>query len=188
MNFGAITPNDAALLEALVMRFKGRILRFLEIGTHEGNTARGVKELCDRDGISIDLRYYGIDARDLPPPFDGAWQISGRSEEAWEFIPGNMDIVFVDGCHCINHVILDVVHYSAKVVVGGYMVFHDTDPQVQGVQTNPWVHKGDGPIYRTAVLAALEKLGWPNERWQLDLTASDPQSDIGGMMAFRRGA
>lgn len=186
MMFGAITSEDAQLLESIILESSSKgSLKFLEIGVHEGNTARGVMELCREKGI--ELTYWGVDACYETPPFPGASHVFGKSEEVFEQVPDKFDVVFVDGCHCLNHVLLDAIHYFPKVRIGGFILFHDTSPQVQGVQKNHWVHgREDCLIYRTAVVAALFKLDWSDDRWQLKGVSCDPNSDIGGIMAFRK--
>lgn len=183
MNFGAMTPTDADLLQKVLDLYWRRPLRFLEIGVHEGNTARGIYEHCKRYGT--DLIYWGIDVN-IQPSFDWSHFVQGRSEEVFDQVPEDFDVVFVDGCHCVNHVILDALHYGSRIVVGGFMLFHDTAPQVQHVQKNHWVHPEDSRVNRTEVLLALQTIGWPNKQWVRWGSACDPKSDIGGIEAFQK--
>lgn len=187
MNYGAITTVDAKVMDEILDTWHNEPVRVLEIGVWTGQTARGIKYRCNQNGCVVD--YWGIDSK----PFDGPippWidhYILSPSEEAALCVPNEFDFIFVDGCHCFNHVLIDAFNYGQKVVVGGIIAFHDTAPQVQGVQKNPWLHgTEDKPQHRTAVVRALEGLGWPNARWELFRNAYDPASDIGGMMAFRK--
>lgn len=191
MTYGAITRIDAGLLESVLAEFKGKgHLKFLEIGVWHGETAIGINEFCKQHDIELD--YWGIDTALPPVPSSSSNRqnlhfVHGLSEEVWDQVPDNFDVVFVDGCHCINHVILDAIHYSHRVVPGGFMVFHDTAPQFQHVMTNRWVHGDENkPIHLTAVVDALKLLGWPNPEWKLWSEGYDPASDIGGMQIYRK--
>lgn len=188
MKYGAITTLDATVLDDVFAQFKGQQVKVLEIGVYHGDTARGMKAACEANQCTI--QYHGIDAFPMAtpiPPIVGGHYVVSESAEAFDFVPGELDVVFVDGCHCLNHVILDAIHYSRKVKANGFMVFHDTAPQVQGVQTNHWVHGTiDKPLHRTQVRKALELIGWPNAQWQLWRDRYEPEANIGGMMVFKR--
>jgi len=189
MKYGAITEKDAEVFDMLFAAIPKRTVKVLEIGVWKGDTARGMKSACEFNGNACE--YTGIDAQrhaDPDPPFPGARYIVKPSEEAWEDVRDQLfDLIFVDGCHCLNHVSLDTALYSQFVAPGGYMVFHDASPLLQGVQKNPWVHGHDDlPVHRTHVLKALELLGWPNAKWRLVTHQFDPASDIGGMIVFQR--
>lgn len=187
MNYGAITTVDAKVMDDILDTWQNEPIRVLEIGVWNGQTARGIKERCNKNGCVVD--YWGIDAK----PFDGPippWidhYILSSSEDAVDLVQVNFHFIFVDGCHCFNHVVLDAVNYGPKVIHGGIIAFHDTAPQVQGVQRNEWVHGSEDKVrYRTHVVKALKSIGWPNAEWQLLLLDCDPLSNIGGMMAFRK--
>jgi hypothetical protein len=183
MNYGAITQVDADVLESILALYKNRRLKFLEIGVWNGQTSRGIKDYCQRNNIALD--YWGIDPN-ASADFAGKL-ITGVSEEVWGQTPSDFDVVFVDGCHCIAHVILDAIIYGAKIVPLGFMLFHDTAPKIQHVQTNHWVHgRGYKPIHLTAVRDAFKLLRWPSPEWELWAEDYDPTSDIGGMMVFRK--
>lgn len=184
MKYGAITSTDAGVLEKVLLEFKpaGRV-KFLEIGVWNGETSQGVANFCRENGIKLD--YWGIDPNPSPG-FQGTL-IVGKSEDVFLAIPDDFNVIFTDGCHCLTHAVIDAAIYRLKVVPGGFMLFHDTSPRVQHTQRNRWVHGDeDKPIYRTAVLDALEFMGWPNDNWRLFADDFDPNSDIGGMKSFRR--
>lgn len=188
MNYGAITPTDAEVMDAALDQWQVGVVRVLEIGVWKGDTARGIRDRCKRNGATVD--YYGIDAAPLAepnPPFPGCHYIIGLSDQVAEQIPSGLHFVFVDGCHCRDHVVKDALIYGSKLACGGLMAFHDTAPQIQGIQLNRWVHGNeDRPEWRTNVLKAIQVLGWPDERWRLWRQAFDPKSDIGGIMVFKR--
>lgn len=192
MSYGFITTVDAGVMESVLVLFTGKPIRVLEVGTYTGGTARGIRDFCAAQ--NSDLEYWGVDASPFsaPAPFPGAHYIVGKSEEVADQVPDELDVAFIDACHCVNHVILDALHYGRKVKVGGFIIFHDSAPDVQHVQHNDWVHGDeDRPIWKTGVLDAFGLLGWPNDAWEIFKQDYDPTALLGGlryggMTAFRR--
>ena len=192
MSYGAISTKDAEVLEGALAFFAGHPVVFVEVGTFDGRTARGARAFCEAHGS--EFTYWGVDVNRFCPtgPFPGANYVIGRSEEVFDQMPKEVDVVFIDGCHCVNHVLLDAIHYGSLVKCGGFILFHDAGKGVQGVQTNHWVHPKDSrPIVRTEVHKAIQKLGWPNSEWRLhryewDSSAMNEGQPYGGMIAFQR--
>lgn len=181
--YGELTKTDAELLERVLGGYRiGSTLNYLEIGVWHGETTVGIINYCKANRIKINCT--GIDVNFIGYP---GHLVVGKSEDVWPFVTGEFDIVFVDGCHCLSHVICDAVIYGAKVKPDGFMLFHDTAPHLQHVQTNEWVHPdSDSPAFKTATLDALKLLGWPNNQWSLWGEVFDPNSNIGGMTAFQK--
>lgn len=146
--YGAIVQEDVEVLEACLHRIaEFRIgiggMKICEIGAHAGATARGIKRWCD--ARQVKLTYYGIDpVRNSPgriePPFDGENLIIGDSAEVASAVPDGIDLLWIDGCHCRNHVTLDILNYGPKVAHGGFICFHDVNPRYQGHD-----YQGHGP-------------------------------------------
>lgn len=188
MSFGNnLTQVDAGILELVLLEVipKG-VVRFLEIGMHTGETARGVKEYVERRGA--ELQYCGIDNGTLckvEPPFTGALVLKGDSAEVFPFAPEEVDVVFVDGCHSFNHVILDSFHYGPRVCLGGFLIYHDTSPQIQHT-----MREATGPahaLFYNSVNAALNAMRMRQDsRWQLFKEGHEPGATIGGMTVFQR--
>jgi hypothetical protein len=189
--YGAIMAEDATVLEDALLRAcqvgKGAV-RVLEIGTHAGYTARGMKRFLEAQGRAID--YWGIDPGLLCPvadPFPGAHMVHGRSEWSFHLVPECFDLVFVDGNHARNAVILDTYNYAPKVVPGGMLVFHDTSPTMQG---QDYQYEGPRiPEFHVAVNEALELIGFPWHPWRLVLDLY-PTGDCDrcGARSYQRGA
>lgn len=94
------------------------------------------------------------------------------------------DVVFVDGAHTRNDVILDTVNYAPKVVPGGFILFHDTSPEIQ--HTMREAYGPDIPQFYNAVNEALELMRWPWEGWRLTEDRHEPGAGYGGMRAYWR--
>ena len=147
--FGLITPLDAANLEmairATVASLQLEEIKIIEIGVHRGDTARGIKSVCDKIGVK--LQYTGIDSEhDMPiaDPFPGARVVRKPSNEAvWDIESAH--IIIVDGCHNLKMTALDFLLYKDFVLPKGLMIFHDTgnhiapyvDYQGEGERSNP---------------------------------------------------
>lgn len=164
-------------------------LRFLEIGVFFGGTARGVKQWCDM--AKVNLEYFGCDdfshpnfKQGIPKGWPFGDVIIGASWDVFHQFPDGMDIVFVDGNHSGNAVILDTALYAPKVRKGGFMIFHDTAPQVQ--QTMPEQNAPRHPWWNNSVNAAHELIGWPWKGWKLVADKYDPESKFGGMRVYQK--
>ena len=132
--YGAIVNEDVEVLEWCLRQLvrPNDDVSILEIGTHDGGTAMGMMRFLESIGGAID--YYGIDPdngshrpRHLP---GGARIIIGDSAEVYDQVPYDHDLVWVDGCHCFNHVVLDTMHYAPKVRMGGFICYHDINPEI----------------------------------------------------------
>lgn len=196
--YGAILAEDVEVLEACISVVaplydlravdvsEPRTVRVLEIGMHDGGTAKGIEAfLADR---GWKLAYVGIDPdtghtrpRYVPA---GGREIIGDSAEVFHLVDGEFDLVWVDGCHCVNHVILDTVHYSPRVKVGGFMLFHDVNPAGQG--TEHQYHGPETPSFGLANDEAHRAIGWPFAGWELCMERWPTDVHNCGMRAFRR--
>ncbi len=158
---------DSDVLDAcceMVLRTKSAV-KILEIGMWKGLTALGFKKFIEEKGGTLD--YWGMDPGLLTnpePPFAGAHVISGKSEECFYLVPDDFDIIFVDGNHSRNAVILDTFNYESKVRSGGFLIFHDTNPRCQGSG-----YEYDGPHipeFGICVREAWSMMGWPWDPWE----------------------
>jgi len=186
--YGVMTPAEARLLDDLCVRVKESFqeMRFLEIGVAGGSTMAGIFERCDE--IGCPCYYEGVDGAAGKPPFDiprGRFH-EGDSAEVWLNVSGEFNFLFVDACHCVNHAMLDFLHYSPLVVVNGYCLFHDTrDTDWQGKHYQG--HGPHAPPFQIGVRQALLKLGLLHELrsdWRFIEEVKD--SDIMGMMLYKR--
>lgn len=187
--YGAIVAEDVAILEKCLAMVIGLrpIVSVLEIGMHDGGTARGIQRYINAAGLELD--YIGIDPDDgttrpryVPP---GGRVVIGDSAEVFGEIPGGLDLVWVDGCHCMNHVMLDTVHYERKVRKGGFMLFHDVNPVGQGTE-----HQYHGPETKEFGLAtdmAHKAIRFPWDPWTLFAEAWPTDRHNCGTRAFRKG-
>lgn len=188
--FGLLSEQDALVLEATLQQLTlqqvpPRRIKFLEIGVYQGQTGLGIKKWCDT--MSTQLEWWGIDSgRDIVPmpPFEGAKIVHGKSEQVYPHIPNDFDAILIDGCHCRNHIILDTLNYSPKVVAGGFLLFHDTSPSAQGKD-----YQSDGvdsPEFYISTLEAFKMIGWPRDNWRLFTERCDESLPYGGMRSYMR--
>lgn len=174
--YGAILAEDVEILEACLAQVCPKetvdeylpIVRVVEIGMHDGATARGIKAFIEAHRAQID--YWGID----PDPgktrprisWEGGYHVViGDSAEVFNQIPDQVDLLWIDGCHCFNHSALDLLHYSPKVRPGGFMCFHDTNPAGEGAEHQ--YHGPEIPEFGLATNQALKALRFPWPNWRL---------------------
>lgn len=186
---GSQNPEDVEILESVLKLYAGKPCRFVEIGVLTGQTARGIKQFCDENGVALD--YWGIDP--VGPekynqpriPFPGAHFIQGDSAESFHVPPPPLDVVLCDGCHCINHVMLETIHFGSRVENGGWMLFHDTNLFIQQSMRDP--HGPDISQFYNSVIRAHELLRFPFYPWRLIRETLDrPDRKWGGMKAYRK--
>jgi hypothetical protein len=185
MNYGSMTRTDMDVMDEVLTQFSNRPVMFLEVGFNEGNTSRGILAKC-REQNTI-LNYWGIDSGAIcnpKLPFPEAKIIIGDSAEVFHLAPCDFDVVFIDGCHCMNHVIMDTVHYGSKVKSGGYLMFHDTSPELQ--HTMRQTHGPDIPEFYSSVITAHKAMHFPFPGWTLVYDKYEPGAKIGGMRVFRK--
>lgn len=191
--YGAIVREDVDVLEACLGQIidgnkNGEPVRVLEIGMHDGGTARGIERYVK--AAALTLLYVGID------PDDGKTRprhvpelgcvVVGDSAEVFERIGGEFDLVWVDGCHCRSHVVLDTVNYAPMVRPGGFICFHDANPRGQGK-----CHQYHGPVtpaFGLAIHSGLAAIRFPWPGWELFLERSPEDREDCGTIAFRRSA
>jgi hypothetical protein len=110
--------------------------------------------------------------------------VFGDSAEVFHKIPYGLDVALIDGCHCVNHVILDTIHYGDRVNVGGFMMFHDTAWHIQQTMRDP--HGPDIPEFHNSVLKAHTLMGFPFKNWELFAEGADTKAPWGGVTAYRK--
>jgi hypothetical protein len=185
--YGLLTTTDAELigdvLANLAGRFHGQTLELVEIGIREGKTSRAIA----RHMTGTQFRYWAVDsARDMPvaPPFQEAHLVLGDSTEVYHRVPAELHFVLIDGCHCVNHVALDFLHYGARVTPGGVVVFHDSGRQMQGKDYQQHGPR-ELPEFSVGVRLAIKLLGIERHPAWMKVGESDG-SDWGGAMIFQR--
>lgn len=196
--YGIMTDTDKInfeeALRMAIWAFPKEKLKILEIGVCHGDTARGIKQYYAYYHTPIE--YWGVDNnKDLKvePPFPGANLVIGPSEDVHHKVPNGFHLIFIDGCHCSNHVMLDFLNYGRKTTLNGLVVFHDVSPAAQ----NKYDYQGHGDKVNhetgTSTRTALYKLGLQTSKtpqfradWNLIFERWDDHSDWGGIGVYQR--
>ncbi len=157
--YGTMTNVDVAQIEKSLRLLKEKFgdahVNLLEIGLDKSMTARAIYARLPELGIT-NYTYWAIDANPKTSlPFKGCKMIIGKSEEVFNKLP-DLHWVFVDGCHCSNHIMLDFLNYGYKVVKDGFLSFHDTGPYSQGHHFQR--HGPNEPDFYIAAERAFQKL------------------------------
>jgi len=187
--YGTMTNVDVNQIEKsltlLKKTFKDKHVNLLEIGLDKSKTARAIHKKLPELGIT-DYTYWAIDANPKTSlPFKECKMIIGKSEEVFNQLP-LLHWVFIDGCHCSNHIMLDFLNYGYKVVKDGFLLFHDTGPYSQGHHYQR--HGPNEPDFYIAAEKAFEKLDIFN---RLDWTHissdyDDKNTEWGGVSIFQK--
>lgn len=189
--YGYISKNESLLVDDMVVRLKNEFgfVRFLEIGVFGGCTMLGLCEKAEEIGCPIQCE--GVDIGPAPSfcP-DGYIYHKGDSMDEWRNISGTFNFLWVDGCHCSNHSMMDFLNYSPFVVVGGYCLFHDTSSDGGKIDqsTFPQDHSYAGkPPSVLGVRSGINKIGLLHghrDDWTLIKEISS--GDTMGMMVFKK--
>ena len=190
--YGMMTVKEAGLLDETLLGLKEKFgeIRFLEIGTCGGATTRGVYQRAAEIGCPVHCE--GVDNMAdyclADPPGDYKFHV-GDSMDIWSEVKGAFNLLFVDGCHCVNHSMCDFLNFSPFVVTGGYCLFHDTAPNANGVQGEwPQNHDYAGrPPSVLGVRAGLQKTGMlQGHRKDWELVSEIQEGELMGMCLFRK--
>lgn len=115
-----ITSKEGKKLQELI---KGSDT-YLEIGTHQGYSARLASEVVNTV-FTID-KLDNEHIQKLLKETNNIIFLNGISEElSSEIEDDSLDVLFIDGCHLLPEVGLDYELYKLKVKVGGLIIFHD---------------------------------------------------------------
>lgn len=192
--YGWMTNKESKALEALIDRIHKEFgkLGFLEIGVFGGSTLSGIIEHAE--AINCPCQCAGVDlpqGRPCVEKYPNYTFYEGDSMDTWSRVTGEFNLLFVDGCHCVNHAMCDFLNYSPFVVVGGYCLFHDTAPTEEGKNqqsTFPQDHSYAGkPPSVLGVRGGLKKmglLGGHRDDWKLEWEIRE--MDVMGMMCFKK--
>ncbi len=111
--------------------------KYVEVGCGTGITARDLVAL-----IKEPFHYYGIDplirkphnSRKREPEFKhpNFTFVRRMSFKCVDYIPGDINWMFIDACHCQECVERDIRMYTPKLADKAVLCFHDASPKVQG--------------------------------------------------------
>ena len=167
-------------------------LRICEIGTWSGHSSRSVNAALNGFGVSA-YEHWCVDNRIeangcWEQPFPGALCVWKDSSEAAAEVSDNLGLVLVDGCHCLQHVLMDFALYAPKIRKGGLILFHDVNEKSQGTQ---YQNHGDRTRLEShiSVRSALATLGlMPLLRgdWNRHIIGGTGETWWGQMAAFQK--
>lgn len=115
-------------------------------------------------GIDIDLVTYKV----IGDP--QAVLIEGDSRTCWKEFKHPLAGLFIDGAHDLATVELDIMGWTPKVQIGGYVLFHDYAPKASDIEAQPSI---------TGVRQAVDKWAWVHSEWQREEL-------VDSLLVFRR--
>lgn len=163
--YGFVREIEADLIDRVIQMLKSKFgeVRGIEIGVMGAGTTRGIyrqaKALdCPCQLAGVDFEKY----RPNPTPHENYKFYAGDSMDKWREIHDSYGLLFVDGCHCVNHSMTDFLNYSPLVVVGGWALFHDTALPKGQYEQESWPqdhsYAGKDPS-KLGVREGLKKMG-----------------------------
>jgi FkbM family methyltransferase len=187
--YGTMTNVDVSQIEKslklLKETFKDEHINLLEIGIDSGKTAKAIHNKLPELDIT-NYTYWAIDKNPKTRlPFKECNMIIGSSEEIFNQLP-SLHWVFIDGCHCSNHIMLDFLNYGYKVVKNGFLSFHDTGPYSQGHHYQK--HGPNEPDFYISAEKAFKKLDIFNRKdWKhVSSDYDNNNKEWGGVSIFKK--
>lgn len=193
--YGFMRDVEADLFDEMMDRLKAEFgeIAFLEVGVFGAGTVRGVYRRaaeigCPVRAVGVDFEQY----RPNPTPGDN-YEFHGKdSMDAWRDIKFDANLLFVDGCHCVQHAMTDFLNYSPMVRVGGYCIFHDTALPTGQEKQEEWPQTDHGyfgkPPSVLGVREGLTKMGLLQgyrKDWEL-IRELPSSSGLMGMHLFKK--
>lgn len=192
-----------AILECCEAALSGKKGGFIvELGTHNGGTAKAIRRFVDKYFEDVRLLCNDIFTEDGVPAIMTAlnWTTShwkdveaGKTailvgdSQIWNSdYEREIDVLVVDACHCYDCTKNNFLIREDKIVPGGFACFHDTAEYIQGRNNSGLGH--DGTSFQT--LKALEDMGFlSGERpgWEkFEPKRLKIRDDVPGIMCFRK--
>lgn len=192
MQRGLISELDAQTIESTLRLVldgvQDEIINVFEVGLFNCHTSEGICSFIEGNGRRVN--FTGIDnERDKPiiKPFNFDL-IIGDSNEAYKYLTGAYHIGFIDANHSFPYVVSDFFCYESKIILGGYLCFHDTGRHIKddtGYQSGD-IHHKDSYI---SVRKALKRIGLLDnkfEGWELIFDEADEADEAGGVVVLKR--
>jgi len=209
IKYGLISKVDAECIEAtlnyIMSDFPNEYINVTEVGCYGGDTGKGILEyilLKKRTPLMIGIDN-NKDAEPLRYPYDKF--ICGNSNEVYNQISNeSQHLILIDALHTFPAVVSDFFCYAPKVMVGGYIAFHDTGKHLDPLSGWQGVgDKNDPDMCLGGVRKALYVIGLfggigfqygedRNEtsnrlsQWQLIFDEADINDTGGGICVFKK--
>lgn len=163
IQWGLISKVDSEVLMKtldLICNDIDGTINVTEIGLFNCDTSNGISDYV-WESYKMRVNYTGIDNEKDKKIEAPEWMnlIIGESNEVHIQLENeSQNLVFIDGCHCYNHVINDFFCYKDKVKIGAYIAFHDTGAHIDNLKDYQHGDK-ENPLNYIAVRYALKQIG-----------------------------
>lgn len=196
IKYGLISDTDwntiKKCLDLIIFDGANFLLTF-EVGVNAGDTSRALRDYIQSKGKQN--RHYAIDNQQdfkMESPYPQCEFIIGDSVEMSHELTNNVfNFGFIDANHSFHRVIADFVAYSPKIKKGGFLLFHDTNPNIKSFKDYQQVgNKEDARMY-IQVRPALKAIGLFDNafpEWELVWDEFDKNNDASGICIFKKVA
>ncbi len=195
LQFGLMTGTDEKILletmELVNNEFPQGVINTTEVGVRRGESSRAIHQFfTDKGRINF---HTGLDnEHDVKDgcPFEGCRFLVGSSIDIFTEIPNDTQhFVFLDACHNYAYSMIDLLLYSEKVRIGGFLAMHDTSPYIKPFQDFQGLGNKFHPDMFISCRKALKRLGVYNnkfEGFELIFDEADPHAMTGGLTVIKR--
>jgi len=165
-----------ALVASSIMHPEG--IRYLEVGLGGCGTINAVDWTLSQ--LPGNHKMVGVEHVSWGEGFMMPYLASLFIRDAHQIPQGEWDVVFIDACHCKQCVINDFNSVKDVITSRGFLIFHDTSPEFQGLHANMSEHQKNG----IEVLAALEECDLSGFELLADVPGIPP--GVSGIRVYQR--
>lgn len=194
IKYGLISATDwrtiSKTLDLAMAKLGGNINTF-EIGINEGHTSRAIKGYIESKGWKT--VHYAVDNQqdlEMKAPFPECNFFVGDSVSMSYYLSDDVfQFGFIDANHSFHKVIADFVAYAPKIVKGGFLLFHDTKPNIPKFRDYQKVGSEKDERMYISVRPALEAIGLYDgafPEWEVLFDEHDPENLMGGVTVFKK--
>lgn len=180
----------AAGIRTVTDRFEKLVI--VEVGTAHGASIRNMYNLLQVYVPDKEIEYYAIDSKlhGYDPYYvndvEDIQFLDGMSTDRAiiDKVPDEVHFLFIDACHCKEHVYQDLKNYTPKLIKGGCVALHDCLPEFQGGSIQPSTPQCDPDDRHIGVLAGIERFGMKG--YELVFEDFPKDKDYGGARVYQK--
>ena len=182
--YGFMVENERqGLYQALTSVFEVyKKINIIEVGCRDLRTGKAMISICkDND---INYNYYGIDLTSYKTDLLDNMNLvlhNANDPNILEKLPGKFHFVLIDACHCEECVKKQMEIYLNRIVISGFLVFHDTSDQFQN-SGMPESHDPTKDLY-VRVRKVLDEINLENNGFKL---IYDDRKSFYGITCYKR--
>ena len=169
-------------------------ITIVEVGTAHGASIRNMYNFMQVYAPDKKVEYCAVDSKlhNYEPYFISNVSsinfINGMSTDPdiISQVPNQIHFLFVDACHCKEHVYQDLKNYTPKLVQNGCVALHDCLPQFQGGTEQPSTPQCDPDDTHIGVLKGIDRFEMKKRGYNLIFEDFPTDKNYGGTRIYSK--